>query len=392
MSRSDEQFKLLTRFVTIKVKNIVSENGQMKYLKSLDHVIEDIFGYQRFGSKLDYCSTEQELQFVMRSFGVENLQIFRNSSLCDALSDLVQMDYDIRRMRKQFQRTKDKGQKVRRSDAKVYDRLTKLYRKTIRVICHRMGLKDRSARKLESSYKSAKLLVNQQKGLDFYGEFGFFDEDGDFFLEDDTDPGVDYFEQFLRNRGYSDSTRMRSRHLDDEEGFDELIAEQVYPRGSVWNPDDTISGLVSPEEARQAVIRRRKIPAVSEAPRIRTVDPQMDELSKKISNLTDLVTVLAQTQLNSQHQQAAPTPRRRIVRIPQPTRNDSVEPERPLGYSILEKENTGSAITPPSNEEHQEREGDITAQQLIEMINQGKDLDVEKHTEEPKPEGEVTSN
>lgn len=230
--------RAICQFAAVKIRDMVMEDDHPRYQRAMDRVIEDIFGFPKLASKIAGCRTEDEVFYVFRKFGFDNLVIFRDSRLCDALEDLLHIDHDIRRLRKKLNAAKDKGIDPKKNEIKMERRLIKLYQKVVKVICKRLNLREKNSRYYKSNYKAAKYLLEKDDDWDFFRDFGVYGSDGTFY-PDEEDDGVDYFDQYLDQRTgrrvASSHRRSGRRYRDLEMGYFNSIDDDD---DSDWDDDD----------------------------------------------------------------------------------------------------------------------------------------------------------
>ena len=247
----------LARFAADQIRRIVMVGNRRKYMKNLDRVIEDIFDYPKLATKVANARNQYELMFVMEGFGFDAIRIFRDSQLYAALEDLVLMDFDLRRLKNQMENEKRKRGKISKGDVKLYDRIAKLYRRTVKAICSALNIKNRRSAQFMSSYQGARKFVRVHEDRDFFNGFGVWDDDGTFYPEEDGSwfggESTDYFEQYMRNsRTPFQPGRYGTRpRYDMNEMFSELDEEDddAWPNA----PRDRVRDFDPSAEARYAV-------------------------------------------------------------------------------------------------------------------------------------------
>lgn len=326
----NSKMSLLARFSADQVRRIVMVGNQPKYLKSFDRVIEDIFDYHKLGTKFASSRTQTELMFVLDSFGVDSTRILRDSQLYGALEDLVRMDYDLRKLKRQMEDDKRKRGKVAKGDIKLYDRIAKLYRRTIKAVCGELNIKRRRNAAFQRNYQGAREFIRRREDRDFFGGFGVWDEDGVFYPEEEgawfSNSGTDYFEEFVRgmnSRGhgnvdmgarprYDMNSVMSELEDDDDDSFDTIGRR-------VWRDDSIPARSAASWALEQSDAARRKVSLIdaigsrgSTTPyrRARTgeqaqytsapaseTNALLEKLVKKIDTSNDLLVMLTQQQV-----------------------------------------------------------------------------------------------
>lgn len=299
----------LYRFAAIKIRDMVMDGGQARLVKSMDRVIEDIFDFPKLATKISGCHTEMEVAYVFRTFGTDNLVIFRDSRLCDALEDLVHIDRDIRRIRKKLNQCKNEMKEPKKQDIKLERKLASLYQKVIKVICKRLNIREKNTRYYKSSYKAAKSLLKRDDDWDFFKDFGVYDAEGNFYPEDYRDEGVDYFEEYMGHHSTRRASPRRYRDLetslfdsladdDDDDDFDVDYFQQYLDSGreSQRREDEAYN------RAYRDMLKRNSEPVV----------PQKSDTDKKLDALVDAVSALVQMQVRTQQPTVKAEPERTI--------------------------------------------------------------------------------
>ena len=297
----------LCRFTAIKIRDMVTEGGEPRLVKSMDRVIEDIFDFPKLATKIAGCHTEMEVSYVLRTFGMDNLVIFRDSRLCDALEDLLHIDRDIRRIRKKLNECKREAKEPKKQDIKLERKLASLYHKVIKVICKRLNIREKNTRYYRSNYKAAKSLLKRDDDWEFFRDFGVYDAEGNFYPEDYQDEGVDYFEEYMGSHSTRRSSPRRYRDLetslfdslgddDDDEDFDtDYFQQYLDSERESQRRDDAAYN-----RAYRDMLRRNSEPAVA----------QKNDTDKKLDALVEAVTALTKMQIQSQQTTVKPEPQK----------------------------------------------------------------------------------
>lgn len=344
--------RLIVKFSAIKIRDMVSEDGRLRYVKAMDRVIEDIFGYRNFASRVKASRTESELTYVFRTFGWNNLAIFRISTLADALEDLLRIDTDIRRLKKRMNSDYGNPKKPGAKDeAKAYSKLKKLYTKTVRAICKEMHLSTKESRRYRDSYKAAKHLVDRD--LDWDDDFfGYVDEEDDDYFFDSRAPRVDYFEEFLKNN------RPRRKSTRYQRSFDPLLDEDDddWDDDELDDPDKVLDDFLRDYSSRPSKRESRNNSTTDIA-----LNSKLDAMIYGINQLTALIQSGQMQQNIAPKNQYLENP---YIRIPDTRHVRRSDIPRPPGYSLVEHLGRMNTVN-----EQDEEPPELTREQLIDEIN-----------------------
>lgn len=364
---ADKKEKMIVKFTAIKIRDMVSEDGRFRYVKAMDRVIEDIFGYRNFASRVKASRTESEVTYVFRSFGWSNLMIFRISTLADALEDLLRIDMDIRRLKKRMNSEYGNKKPGAKDEAKAYSKLKKLYTKTVRAICKEMHLNTKESRRYRDSYKAAKHLVDHDLDWDDDYFWSSADDDDDYFF--DNSRKVDYFEEYMKNKQPKRRSERYQRSYDpllEEDDDDEDDTDELE------DPDKVLDDFLRESRAHSAMREYAYCPpkrATKPNDFDSTISSKLDAMISGLNTLTATIQAAQASQyLAAKPQQ--PTAYKSPVWIPEPgtlkkkhvRKSDMFSPPPGYYYSPAPKQRV-------VEEEPDDEPPELTKEQLIDEIN-----------------------
>ena len=283
MIRSDYMNSSVTyKFILYKMKMLVTDNrGRLRYLESLDNILYDVFGIKNTMKKINNAYDPREISGLIDNLGVSVLlQLFNSGKMYKILEDLVQINYRMNELKKEIrkQSRKDKRDK---DDVKEYNYLMDLYKKSIKYIRNKFGIKNAKT-SYKRKYQSLNNIVKNKGYGDYWDEDDesftsilmrddeyYFDDDDD----DDFDPSTSELEDFV-NMMHGGRKKKNVRRYDSYDDYDD-------------DDDDNMS-LFDDEDDYDY---RRKS---SRSSKYDQIPPSIDEgLHEQMSVLTDTVAELS---------------------------------------------------------------------------------------------------
>lgn len=235
------------KFILYKMKMLVTDHrGKLRYLESLDNILYDIFGIKNTMKKINNAYDPREISGLIDNLGVNVLlQLFNSGKMYKIMEDLVQINYRMNELQKEIrkQSRKDKRDK---DDVKEYNYLMDLYKKSIKYIRNKFGIKN-SKTSYKRKYQSLNNIV-KHKGYDDWDDDESFVSilmrDDDYYFDDydddddDFDPSTSELEDFVNmmngNRKKSRRRNKISSYYDDDDDnlsiFDDDDDDESYER------------------------------------------------------------------------------------------------------------------------------------------------------------------
>lgn len=229
MKRPDFMKSSVTyKFILYKMKSLVTDNrGRLRYLESLDNILYDIFGVKNTMKKINNAYDPREISGLIDNLGVNVLlQLFNSGKMYKILEDLVQINYRMKELQKDIrkQSRKDKRDK---DDVKEYNYLMDLYKKSIKYIRNKFGIKNTKT-SYKRKYQNLNNIVKNKGYGDWDDEDSFVSilmRDDDYYFYDDEDDDDDdsyestsELEDFVNMmNGSSNRRRKKSSYYDEDE-------------------------------------------------------------------------------------------------------------------------------------------------------------------------------
>lgn len=285
MIRTDYSKSSVTyKFILYKMKMLVTDNrGRLRYLESLDNIFYDVFGIKNTMKKINNAYDPREISSLIDNLGVNILlQLFNSGKMYKILEDLVQINYRMNVLKKDIrkQSRKDKRDK---DDVKEYNYLVDLYKKTIKYIRNKFGIKN-----VKTSYKRKYQSLNNIVKNKGYSDY--WDDDDESFasilMRDD-----DYYFSDLDDddEDFDDSTSTLDdfvKMLHEEQGISSRKPRRKY-HDSFDDDDENLSMFDDDEEDYEYSYRSKRYAKKNE---YEEIPPSIDDgLHEQIADLTDAV-------------------------------------------------------------------------------------------------------
>lgn len=236
----DKETRVAIKFVLVKIKRLIMDSyGDPRYVKNVDSVIADLFGFKNLASKLNDCYDDHETMVVLSKFTMKNMMAFcDNSRIYAAVAEMVAIDYRISEIRRTFKKLEKKGKKRDKDTIKELEYLEELYKDSAKVLRKKLGQKSGN-----KSYKRQySVLGDMVRSKNLYGYedddvsvmMSFGDEYDDEDDEDEYGRGKSEFTRYL-NKTLGKSSKKKSRTVqsssrddyDDEDEDDDESDEDA---------------------------------------------------------------------------------------------------------------------------------------------------------------------
>ena len=264
-SKANYNNDVALKFIIYKIKTLITDNrGKYRYIDNFDTIINDIFGVKHLARKINDAYDNREVICLLEEVGTKYLfELVNNSKLYSVLNEMVSINYRLSVLKKEIhkQRKKDK----RDNDLiKDYNYLSELYKKTVKYLRKKFGIKD-TRTSYKRKYKSLNELVSKNKkdeyssilsrGDSFFDEYDLYDDDDDDddddeYYDDSATSELDDFVQMLHGKKpKSEKLRKRARNNtrydiydddDDEDDDDEYYEYLEKSRRQTKNRYDDV--------------------------------------------------------------------------------------------------------------------------------------------------------
>lgn len=216
------------KFIIYKMKLLVTDSrGRLRYLESLDNILYDIFGVKNTMKKINNAYDPREISGLIDNLGVNVLlQLFNSGKMYKILEDLVQINYRMNELKKDI-RKQSRKDKRNKDDVKEYNYLMDLYKKSIKYIRNKFGIKNTKT-SYKRKYQSLSNIVKNKGYGDWDDDDSFVSilmRDDDYYFDDDDedddddfDPDTTELEDFVNMlHGKSNRRKRKSSYYDDDD-------------------------------------------------------------------------------------------------------------------------------------------------------------------------------
>lgn len=228
-----DKSKVILKFVMKKIKGLVADPyGQLLYIRNLDNVIYDIYGFKNFISKINGARSNREHLALFMDFGLNELiEMTETPHIYSAIDELVSIDYRINELEKSFKKLQKKGKKKSKNDLKEYEYIKDLYKNAVKRIKKELDLTSN-----KKQYKKRYSAVNDLLDKKSYMGMGTYWDDDDYSisrmvdrvydLDDDDDDDEytlsDYLSKMSGKRSKKKKRKKLSRVYDLDDDDEEL--------------------------------------------------------------------------------------------------------------------------------------------------------------------------
>lgn len=215
MDRKHEEY----RFVLFQLRSIISDRQSAAQpdnsnVTAVDQFIEDLFGVKKFVYNISHTSNSNEAIRIIDSVGLDYLfSIFANRICFNAVTDMVEMLKDLKKINKKIRKKQIKPKERQRLE-KQKRQIEKKYRSLLKVFRRRLGIRNYGASG-KRLYRGVDQMINLG---DYFDEY--YDNSRSFFGFDD----FDIFSSPYDDYGYMYDERDFEEDLHDTSLFDDYLA------------------------------------------------------------------------------------------------------------------------------------------------------------------------
>lgn len=213
-ARLSKEERIIVGYITDRLEMAYRDaNGKAVYARSMDQVMNDIFGMKKFTKTLTRARYNEGLMInLMKTLDTETLwKITRSKEHYRLLCTLVAMDHYIVKLGKKYNRMAETDLAERpttkmRKVAKEIKRCKKMYRSCVKAFCSIFNIEKVDNRK-NTIFESLEDWLERNDGVDdiFYGYGGYYD-----------DTAIESMDEYIAS--HSKKKGRHSRHPADDGG------------------------------------------------------------------------------------------------------------------------------------------------------------------------------
>lgn len=233
-ARLSNKERIIVRYITERLEMAYRDaNGKAVYARSMDQVMNDIFGMKKFTKTLTRARYNEGLMInLMKTLDTETLwRITRSKEHYRLLCTLVAMDHYIVKLGKKYNRMAETDLAERptakmRKIAKEIKRCKKMYRSCVKAFRGIFNIEKIDDRK-NGIFDSLEDWLERHDGSDdiFYGYGDYYD-----------DSAIESMDEYIASHGRS--KKSRSRRPSDSEGALGILGDSFMDEGYDYDGDD----------------------------------------------------------------------------------------------------------------------------------------------------------